>query len=186
MWRERRTVYRNGYIQFANLTYLGKHLAAYAGESVIIRYNPYDTTTIYIYQLQNSQEVFLIRAHAQGWETEILSYKEAQALAQRRRQAGLALDNRSMLAKVRARDEIIKQLQRQKQKKPNANAIPSSTDLNTVIAKQAADSSQLVIPPVLSIESVATAEIETTKPKKPVPYVRLHDYEQLKREAGFL
>jgi putative transposase len=91
-----------------------------------------------------------------------------------------------MLAEVRARDEIIKQLQRQKQKKPNTNAIPSSTDSNTVISKQAADSSQLVIPPVLSIESVATAEIETTKPKKPVPYVRVHDYEQLKREAGFL
>lgn len=186
MRRDRRTIYLHGYIQFANLTYQGEHLAAYVGEKVIIRYNPRDITTIYIYQLQDSKEVFVIRAHAQGWETEILSYKEAQAIAQRRRQVGLALDNRSMLAEVRDRDVTIKQLQRQKQKKPNVNAIPSSTDLNTVIAKQAADSSQLVIPPVLSIESVATAEIETTKPKKPVPYVRVHDYEQLKREAGFL
>lgn len=92
-----------------------------------------------------------------------------------------------MLAEVRDHDDIIKQLQRQKQKKPNANAIPSSTtDSNTVTPKQAADSSQLVIPPVLSIEPVATAEIETVKLKKPVPYVRVHDYEQLKREAGFL
>lgn len=44
MRRDRRTVYRSGYIQFANLTYLGEHLAAYAGEMVIIRYNPRDST----------------------------------------------------------------------------------------------------------------------------------------------
>jgi putative transposase len=186
MRRDRRTVYRSGYIQFANLTYLGEHLAAYAGESVIIRYNPRDITTIYIYQLQDSKEVFLTRAHAQGWETEILSYREAQAISQRKREAGLAIDNRSMLAEVRDRDDTIKQLQRQKQKKRNANAIPSLTDSNMVTAKQAADSSQLVMPPVLSVEPVAEAEIEIVKPKKPVPYVRVHDYEQLKREAGFL
>ncbi|MGA7954553.1 MAG: Mu transposase C-terminal domain-containing protein, partial [Gloeobacterales cyanobacterium] len=47
MRRDRRTVYRSGYLQFANLTYQGEHLAAYAGESVIIRYNPRDITTIY-------------------------------------------------------------------------------------------------------------------------------------------
>jgi putative transposase len=184
MRRDRRSVYRSGYIQFANLTYLGEHLAAYAGESVIVRYNPCDITTIYIYQLQDSKEVFLTRAHAQGWETEILSYREAQAIAQRKREAGLALGNRSILAEVRDRDVTIKQLQRQKQKKPNA--IPSLTNTNTNIVKPVADSSQLVIPPVLSVEPVAEAEIETTKPKKPVPYVRVHDYEQLKREAGFL
>ena len=186
MRRDRRSVYRSGYIQFANLIYLGEHLAAYAGESVIVRYNPCDITTIYIYQLQDSKEVFVTRAHAQGWETEILSYKEASAIAQRRRKAGKVLDNQSMLREVRARDDTIKQLQRQKKKKPNANAIPSSTDSNTVTAKQAADPSQLVLPPVLPVESVAEVEIETTKPKKPVPYVRVHDYEQLKREAGFL
>ncbi|WP_413275766.1 Mu transposase C-terminal domain-containing protein [Floridanema evergladense] len=54
MRRDRRVVYRSGYIQFANLTYQGEHLAAYAGESVIIRYNPRDITTIYIYQLLES------------------------------------------------------------------------------------------------------------------------------------
>ncbi len=81
MRRERRRVYRSGYIQFANLTYQGEHLAAYAGESVMIRYNPLDITTIFVYQLQESKEVFLTRAHAQGWETETLSYKEAQAMS---------------------------------------------------------------------------------------------------------
>ena len=52
MRRDRRTVYRSGDIQFANLTYLGEHLAAYAGESVIIRYDPRDITTIFIYICQ--------------------------------------------------------------------------------------------------------------------------------------
>lgn len=184
MRRARRTVYRNGYIQFASLMYQGEHLAAYAGETVIIRYNPRDITTIYIYQLQDSKEVFLTRAHAQGWETEILSLREAQAITQRQRQAGLAINNCSMLAEVRDRDDTIKRLQRQKQKK--RNEIPSLINTNTVVANQAADSSQLVLPPVLPVEPVVEAEIETAKPKKPVPYVRVHDYEQLKREAGFL
>nr|WP_315871130.1 Mu transposase C-terminal domain-containing protein [Trichocoleus desertorum] len=37
MRRDRRMVYRSGYIQFANLTYQGEHLAAYAGESIVVR-----------------------------------------------------------------------------------------------------------------------------------------------------
>ncbi|MBD2020635.1 Mu transposase C-terminal domain-containing protein [Leptolyngbya sp. FACHB-36] len=47
-----------------------------------MRYNPRDITTIYVYLLQDNQEVFLTRAHAMGWETETLSYREAQALQQ--------------------------------------------------------------------------------------------------------
>lgn len=54
MRRSRRSVYPCGYIQFANLTYVGEHLAGYAGESVVIRYNPGDITTVFIYQLQDS------------------------------------------------------------------------------------------------------------------------------------
>ena len=45
------TVYQSGYLQFANLTYQGEHLAAYAGESVILRDNPHDIPTSFIYQL---------------------------------------------------------------------------------------------------------------------------------------
>jgi len=58
-------VYRNGYLQFANLTYQGEHLAAYAGERVVLRYHPRDITTVFIYQLEGGKEVFLTRAHAQ-------------------------------------------------------------------------------------------------------------------------
>jgi putative transposase len=106
--RDQRTVYRNGYIQFANLTYQGEHLAAYAGETVILRYDPRDITTIWIYQLQESKEVFLTRAHAQGLETEVLGYREAQALSRRIRAAGAAISSQSMLNEVREREEAIR------------------------------------------------------------------------------
>lgn len=185
MRRERRTVYRSGYIQFANLTYIGEHLAAYAGESVIIRYNPRDITTIFIYQLQDSKEVFLTRAHAQGWETETLSYAEAQALGQRRREAGKAISNRSMLQEVQERDNTVKKLQRQKKKQQNADVLKTSIAADTGITNQEECNRELEIQPVsTSVKPITELEAEVAKPKKPVPYVRVYDYEELKREAG--
>jgi putative transposase len=77
MCREHRMVYRSGYIQFACLTYKGEYLAAYAGVSVIVRYDPRDIATVFVYQIRDSKEVFLARAYAQGWEAETLSYREA-------------------------------------------------------------------------------------------------------------
>ncbi|MBE9224867.1 DDE-type integrase/transposase/recombinase [Phormidium sp. LEGE 05292] len=193
MRRDRRVVYRSGYIQFANLTYQGEHLAAYAGESVIIRYNPRDITTIYIYQLVESKEVFLTRAHAMGWETEILSYREAQAISQRRREAGKAIplrgrcanDNRSLLEEVRSRQEQIKRLQRQKKQK--VTPIPTVTveQPDSIKAKEmlSAASSQLAS---TTEEPFTSKEAEEPKQKLTVPFVRVYDYEQMKREAGLL
>ncbi|MCP6761973.1 MAG: Mu transposase C-terminal domain-containing protein [Fischerella sp. CENA71] len=80
MRRARRVVYRGGYIQFANLTYQGEHLAGYASEWMVIRYNPRDITTILIYQLQGSLEVFLTRAHAVGLA--VLKQKSSPNVAQ--------------------------------------------------------------------------------------------------------
>jgi len=113
MRRDHRTVYRNGYLQFANLTYQGEHLAAYAGEAIVLRYDPRDITTVWVYQLQDNKEIFLTRAHAQGLETEALSYAEAQAMSRRIRDAGKAISNRSLLNEVRDRDAEINTLQRQ-------------------------------------------------------------------------
>lgn len=191
MRRDRRTVYRSGYLQFANLTYQGEHLAAYAGESVILRYNPRDITTIFIYQLQESKEVFLTRAHAQGWETETLSYAEAQAISQRRREAGKAISNRSMLEEVRDRDIALKSLRRQKKKKQNDNTITKRTFSDTKVTNQ---KTQSIEPEIQTTETttepfserLSEAEVEEVKPKRPVPYVRVYDYEELKREAGLL
>lgn len=185
MRRDRRVVYRSGYIQFANLTYQGEHLAAYAGESVIIRYNPRDITTIYIYQLVDSKEVFLTRAHAMGWETEILSYREAQAISQRRREAGKAIDNRSLLEEVRSRQEQIKRLQRQKKQKMTPIPAAMVEQPDSIKAKEmlSAASSQLAS---TTEEPFTAKEAEESKQKLPVPFVRVYDYEQMKREAGLL
>jgi putative transposase len=117
MRRDQRTVYRNGYIQLANLTYQGEHLADYAGESVIIRYNPPDITTIFVYQLREGKKVFLTRAHAQGLETETPSYAEAKSLSWVLWDQGKAVSNQSILEELRDRDATIETLQRQKNKK---------------------------------------------------------------------
>lgn len=177
MRRDRRSVYRSGYLQFANLTYQGEHLAAYEGESVIIRYDPRDITTILIYEVKESKEVFLTRAHAQGWETETLSYAEAQALSQRKREAGKAISNRSMLEEVRDRDRRVKQVQRQQRQKPDAVLVSPPT------LPPAPRTPANTVPPV---PPITKATVEEEKPKKPVPYVRVMDYEQMKREAGLL
>jgi putative transposase len=187
MRRDRRVVYRSGYLQFASLTYQGEHLAAYAGESVIIRYDPRDITTIYIYHLDDSKEVFLTRAHAQGWETEILSYKEAQAISQRRREAGKAIDNQSLLSEVRDRDMTITQVQRQKKRKQNLKETVEITVLSTDLTQPGTQSCKSEIQRT-SIHSDLKVETitEIEKPKKPVPYVRVDDYEELKRKGGLL
>jgi len=186
MRRERRSVYRSGYVQFAHLRYQGEHLAAYAGESVIVRYDPRDITTIFIYEVKETKEVFLTRAHAQGWETERLSYAEAQALSQRKREAGKAISNRSMLEEVRDRDLRVKQVQRQQGQKPDA--APISPPMLPVAPTTPVDAA-VVVPATTTTPSVSPttqAEVEEEKPKKRVPYVRVVDYEQMRREAGLL
>ncbi len=76
---------------------------------------------------EDTLEVFLTRAHAQGWETETLSYREAQAISQRRRESGNIIDPRSQLAEVRDREDTVQKLQRQKQKKQNGNVLKPAT-----------------------------------------------------------
>lgn len=169
MRKERRIVYRSGYIQFASLTYQGEHLAAYAGESVVIRYNPRDITTVLVYQIKNSKEVFVTRAHAQGWETETLSYREAQAISKRRRKAGKAIDNRAMLEEVRDRDEAIKTLKRQKKKKQGEEIVTAETEVVSCVG-----------------EAIAEVKIEEVEQKKPLEYVIVRDYEEMLMERGLL
>jgi putative transposase len=189
MRRDRRVVYRSGYLQFASLTYQGEHLAAYAGESVIVRYDPRDITTIYIYCLDDSKEAFLTRAHAQGWETEVLSYKEAQAISQRRREAGKAIDNRSLLSEVRDRDRAIEKTQRQKKQNTDLieTVIPQTpTEIKTDKQSNESQKPDSTLAKETEGEMLTTIQPLMEKPKKAVPYVRVLDYEQMKREAGFL
>ena len=182
MRRERRRVYRSGYLQFASLTYQGEHLAAYAGEMVTPRYDPRDITTVRVYLMQDNQEVFLTCAHAMGWETETLSYREAQALSERRRAAGKAISTGLHLAEVRDRETRIKKLQKQQKQSGNASANPDVAVINAAIDVLAVQVNTTVTEPVVQSEP----EVEVEKPKKPVPYVRVVDYEEMKRGAGLL
>lgn len=134
--------------------------------------------------------MFLTRAHAQGWETEVLSYKEAQAIHHRRREAGKAIDNRSLLSEVRDRDCAIKETQRQKKKQ---NARPIETKIPETIAEanveqQSGEWQDLnsIVPKEPEPETVIESQSPMEKPKKAIPYVRVLDYEQMKREAGLL
>ncbi len=187
MRRDRRTVYRHGYLQFANLTYQGEHLAAYAGESVVMRYNPRDITTVFLYQPQDGKEVFLTRAHAQGLETECLSYAEAQAISRQIRASGRAISNQSILSEARDRAVAIEQLQRPKRKKekgsqyfreapqPLAIAVPDQPQNQSALERSQSPASD-------DNEASTGGEIEPVK-QNPVPYVRVYEsYEQIERE----
>ena len=116
MKQTRRSIYRGGYLQLENLTYRGENLAGYAGESVVLRFNPKDITTILVYRQTGSQEEFLARAYAQDLETEELSLDEAKAMSRRIRQAGKEISNRSILAEVRDRETFVKQKKTKKER----------------------------------------------------------------------
>jgi putative transposase len=171
MRRDRRVVYRGGYIQFANLTYRGEHLEGHTGSWVVLRYNPRDITSILIYREEGGKDVFLSRAHATGLETEILSYAEAQAMSRRLRQAGKTISNQSIFNEVRSRDRDIEDQQRRKIKR-----LAQSVTLK--------DTSKGIAPPA-EIASLPAGEVEPEVEEAPpivVPDVRVIDYEAAKQE----
>jgi len=116
MKKARRTVQRGGHLQFENVMYLGEYLAGYAGETVSIRYDPRDITTVWVYRQEGNQEVFLTRAHAQGLETEQLSVDEAQASAKTLREAGKTISNQSILQESIEREAFAERTKNRKQR----------------------------------------------------------------------
>jgi len=158
MRRDQRLVYRHGYVQFANLIYQGEHLAAYTGERVVMRYNPRDITTVLIYEPRDGKEVFLTRAHAQGLETEFLSYAEAKAISRQLRADGKAISNQSILNEVRDRATVIAQLQRDKRKQTKGSqprpAAPQPCAMapseNTLVTRRLTTSAPAQCQPVAS------------------------------------
>lgn len=113
----RRTVQRGGYLQFENLMYRGEYLAGYAGERVSIRFDPDDITTIFVYQPENNQEIFLARAYADELEDRQLSFQEAKAISRRLTAAGKAVNNRA-IRQVLEEDALVndKKTRKQRQK----------------------------------------------------------------------
>lgn len=167
MRRDRRVVYRGGYIQFANLSYRGEHLAGYAGRWVVLRYDPRDITSILIYQEVGGKDEFLSRAHATGLETERLSYAEAQAMSRRLRQAGRSLSNPTILAEVRSRDREVESQTRR------------STQRGSQLRERATVKPQTTLTP-----AVSEPETEAEQPVPPIEVkkVRVYDYEAMKQE----
>jgi putative transposase len=163
MRQDRRVVYDGGYLRFANLVYRGEYLAGYAGQSVVLRYDPRDISSLLVYRQQGSKEVFLTRAHAQHLETERLSLAEAKAIKRRLRQHSKAITNQSVLKEVGQRSRYVESLLQES----------SPTFWERSSGRE---------PPPEPIE----AEIEPEEPVAPrkLPKVKVYDYDQLRRETG--
>lgn len=133
MKKTRRSIYKGGYLSFENIMYRGDYLAAYAGESIVLRYDPRDITTVWVYRIDKGKEELLSAAHALNWETEQLSLEEAKAASQKVRSVGKTLSNKSILAEIHDRDTFIKQkkkTQKERKKEEQAQVHPVYESIN--------------------------------------------------------
>ena len=163
MKKTRRSIYKGGYVSFENIIYRGEYLAAYAGESVILRFDPRDISTVFVYRQDSGKEVLVSQAHAIDLETEQISLEEAKAASRRISNAGKQINNKSILAEVRDRDTFIKQKKKSKKERK----------------KEEQSQVYPVYEPPKIHESVAETQ-EKPQPKKRRP--RVFDYEQLRRD----
>ncbi|NJL41948.1 MAG: DDE-type integrase/transposase/recombinase [Leptolyngbyaceae cyanobacterium SM1_4_3] len=148
MKASRRTIQRGGYLQFENLMYRGEYLAGYAGETVAVRFDPNDITTLLVYRQENNQDVFLARAYAQGLETEQLSFEEAKASSRRLRAIGKTLSNQAIHQEVLERDALTSKKKNRKQRqKEEQKMVRSQPDKS---AEQPASSLPELVEPELA------------------------------------
>lgn len=173
MKQSRRTVQRGGCLQFQNLMYRGEYLAGYAGETVNLRFDPRDITTILVYRQQKNQEVFLTRAHAQGLETEQLALDEAEAASRRLRTAGKTISNQSLLQEVVDRDALVATKKSRKERQKLEQAVLRSAGVDE--SKTESLSSQVVEPDEVESTETVNSQYED---------MEVWDYEQLREEYG--
>ncbi|MFQ4144590.1 Mu transposase C-terminal domain-containing protein [Chlorogloeopsis sp. ULAP02] len=166
MKQTRRQIQRGGYLQFENIMYRGELLAGYAGESIILRFDPRDITTILVYRQQGNREEFVARAFAQDLETEQLSLDEAKASSRKIREAGKTISNRSILAEVRERETFVNQ-------KPTKKERQKAEQIELKKAKQ---------PSLVEVEQLEIASPQTQEESE-MPEV--FDYEQMREDYGF-
>lgn len=117
MKQTNRSIYRDGYIRFENLTYKGENLAGYAGEQVALRFDPTDITQVLVYRREEGKDVFLARAFAQDLETETLSLEEIKATNKKIRDRGKSISNHSILEEVKERDIFVAKKTTKKEKR---------------------------------------------------------------------
>jgi putative transposase len=165
MRQERRRVYQGGYLRFANLTYKGEYLAGYVGDTVVLRYDPRDITSLLVYRQRGAKDVFLTRAHAQHLETERLSLSEAKAIGRRMRQACRGVTNQSVLEELQARTQFVNELLQEKAAVGGSRG--KSTDSNAVPASNEEEK-----------------ELDELVKNEPLPEIRVYDYEKLRQEHG--
>lgn len=162
----RRTVQRGGCLQFENILYKGEYLAGFEGETMSIRYDPRDITTIWIYRQEKGKEVFLTRAHAQGLETEKLTLNEAKSSTKRLREKGKSLNNESILREVIERESVVNKKKTRKQKQQEEQAYKPSQPLS------------------VSEKKVQTEEIEAIETQSTIQFdedIEVWDLEDLRR-----
>ncbi|MBC7969718.1 MAG: DDE-type integrase/transposase/recombinase [Verrucomicrobia bacterium] len=166
--QHRRRVYQGGYIRFANLIYRGEYLAGYAGEEVVLRYDPGDITTVFVYRHQGARDIFLARAHAQNLATERLSLAEAKSISRRLREARSEISNQAILTEIRTRVQFI-------------------DDLLSAPSKVPQPVAAVIVEDSLPVAETAVGETEARAllAPKPLPVIRVYDYEQLRHEHGF-
>jgi putative transposase len=168
MKQARRQIQRGGYIQFENLMYRGENLAGYGGESVVVRFDPRDITTILIYRREGENEVFLARAHAQDLETEELLLDEAKAMSRKIREKGKEVTNRSILAEVRDRDIFVNQKPTQKERKKSEQAKVKQVQVSVSVTQ---------------VDDETDIKITETETEWEMP--ALVDYEEMRQDYGF-
>jgi putative transposase len=155
MKQARRQVQRGGYIQFENINYKGECLEGYAGHTICLRYDPRDITSIWVYQEEKGQEVFLARAHAQGLEMEQLALDEAKASTKRLREKGKSLHNESILQELIERDAATKKATRKQRQRQEQNY----KQVQPLSIKEDAASEKNIVEVVDGAEGVVDIEI---------------------------
>lgn len=166
MKQTNRSIYREGYIRFENLMYQGEHLAGYAGERVVLRYDPRDITSVLVYQRQKDKEIFLARAYATGLETEQVSLEEVKASNQKIREKGKTISNHSVLEEVRERDIFVAKKKTKKERQ-----------------KEEQKQIYSVVPQFKPVEVEAEPELDDAPALRRKP--RVLNYDQLKEDYGW-
>lgn len=170
MKQTRRSVQRGGYLQFENLIYRGEYLAGYAGETVILRYEPRDITEVLVYRQEANKEVFLARAFAQDLETETISLDEAKASSRKIRAVGKKVSNSSILSEIHDRSLFTpadKKTRKERHKEEQAE-LPTQRKFSQTKTFDEIDKEEKII----------SGDRET-------PQVEVIDYEDLQDDYGF-
>jgi putative transposase len=162
-----RVVYDNGYLNFSGLRYRGENLGAYAGEKVILRFDPRDITMVLVYGRKNNKEIFLARAYAVGLEAARLSVEEVKYARQKAENSGKGINNIAILEEALRRRNFLQQ----KKNKTKAERRRSEEKLLEQI------------PQVLKEKKNEQVEVLISQPEADEPIEKL-DLKLLREELG--